>query len=202
MFSTIQDTSSTLKDDEQSDTWSLISTEDEEQESWKKKDSVLVQFLVSLYYALLANTDLLCYSFMIINHVYYASILSMPLPFFVFLWGMLSIPRPTKRFWVAVITYVELVIVVKYIFQFKLPTDPTSLTCANDLNINECSYYKTDYKDSPLCPPRIIGVERNHWSSACDLLLLLCLFFHRFAMKVNRLDNIVTVQLFKRVFSL
>ena len=146
---------------------------------------MLVQLLVSLYYALLANTDLLCYTFMIINHVYYASILSMPLPFFVFLWGMLSIPRPTKRFWVAVITYVQLVIVVKYIFQFKLPTDPSSFTSANNLNINECSYYKTDYKDSPLCPPRIIGVERNRRSSVCDLLLLLCLFFHRFSMKVN-----------------
>jgi len=97
----------------------------------------------------------------------------------------LSIPRPTKRFWITVITYVELVIVVKYIFQFKLPTD--EYNSDNDLNFNECSYYKTDYKDSPLCPPRIIGVERNQWSTSCDLLLLLCLFFHRFAMKKHGL---------------
>ena len=113
---------------------------------------------------------------MIIDHMYYSCALSMPLPFFVFLWGMLSIPRPTKRFWIAVITYVELSIVVKYIFQFQFP---------KDANFNECDYYKTSEQNSPLCPPRIIGIERNQYSVVCDLLLLLGLFFHRFALKVE-----------------
>ena len=131
--------------------------------------------MVSLYNALLANSDLLCYTLMIVNHMYYASVLSMPLPFFVFLWGMLSIPRPSKRFWIVVITYVELVIVVKYIFQFQFPRMQ---------NINECSYYNIKELKSPLCLPRIIGIERNSYSSVCDLLLLLGLFFHRFALKV------------------
>ena len=153
---------------------------DDGRESWKKKDSCSVRLAVSFYYALLANTDLLCYSLMIINHMYYACALSMPLPFFVFLWGMLSIPRPTKRFWIAIITYVELVIVVKYIFQFQFPK-------AQKLNFNECDYYDAKEAKSPLCPPRIIGIERNQYSSVCDLLLLLALFFHRFALKVNNL---------------
>ena len=128
--------------------------------------------MVSFYYAMLANTDLLCYALMIVNHMYYASILSIPIPFFVFLWGMLSIPRPTKRFWIAVITYVELVIVVKYVFQFEF------------FQFNECSFYIAE-KLSPLCPPRIIGIERGANSTICDLLLLLGLFFHRFALKVS-----------------
>lgn len=174
-------TSSVSKDETEKDTWSVIPSEIDEQESWKKKDSTTIRFFVAFYYALLANTDLLCYSVMILNHIYYACILSMPLPFFVFLWGMLSIPRPTKRFWITVITYVELVIVVKYIFQFQFPSE-------GKLNFNECEFYedvKTD-ENNPLCPPRIIGIERSlAQSSIFDLLLLLCLFFHRFALKVR-----------------
>ena len=169
---------STSSQEEESDTWSLI-TADNDDESWKKKDSIGVQLSVAIYYAMLANTDFLCYFLMIINHMYYSCILSMFLAFFVFLWGMLSIPRPTKRFWITIITYVELVIVVKYIFQFQL------------FEFNECSVkpggYYTSQKEvqSPLCPPRIIGIERGKYSSVCDLLLLLALFFHRFALKVG-----------------
>ena len=151
-----------------------------------------MRLAVSFYYALLANTDLLCYSLMILDHMYYSCALSMPLPFFVFLWGMLSIPRPTKRFWIAVITYVELSIVVKYIFQFQFP---------KDADFNECDYYKTSEQNSPLCPPRIIGIERNQYSVVCDLLLLLGLFFHRFALKVEVfcLESAITanIHLFK-----
>lgn len=167
--------------DSAKDTWSIIPDDPTDEESWQNQDSTLVRFLVALYYAMLANTDLLCYTFMIINHIYYACILSMPLPFFVFLWGMLSIPRPTKQFWITVITYVELVIVVKYVFQFQFPS-------AGNLNFNECQFYenvKTD-ESYPLCPPRIIGIERNRYSAVLDLVLLLVLFFHRFALKVNK----------------
>lgn len=170
-------TSNNKDDDDESDTWSVVPSEDEKV-SWKKTDSYGVRLAVAFYYALLANTDLLCYSLMIINHMYYACVLSMPLPFFVFFWGMLSIPRPTKRFWITVITYVELVIVIKYVFQFQFPEDN---------NFNECEYYDVKEAKSPLCPPRIFGIERNQYSSVCDLLLLLGLFFHRFALKAHGL---------------
>ena len=135
-----------------------------------------MRFSVALYYALLANTDLLCYALMFVNHIYYASMLSIPLPFFVILWGMLSIPRPTKRFWITIITYVELVIVVKYVFQFQF------------FRFNNCSdsQYHPAESNNPLCPPRIIGIESHANSTICDLLLLLGLFFHRFALKVIR----------------
>ena len=170
--------SSSGNQEDDSDTWSFITVDEDQTDGWQKQDSVGVRFSVAFYYALLANTDLLCYALMIVNHMYYASILSIPLPFFVVLWGMLSIPRPTKRFWIAIITYVELVIVVKYVFQFQF------------IMFNDCSYYENE-KNNPLCPPRIIGIERGANSTVCDLLLLLGLFFHRFALKVRSLIKIL-----------
>lgn len=161
--------------EEDTDTWAMIDTVEENDETWKK-DHCAVSCAVAFYYALLANTDWLCYALMIINHMYYASVLSAPLPFFVFLWGLLSIPRPTKRFWIAVITYVELVIVVKYILQFQFPTKNS---------FNECKFYGPKSESNPLCPPRIIGIERLRDSSVCDLVLLLGLFFHRYSLKVG-----------------
>ena len=167
--------SSSGNQDEDSDTWSFVTFDEEQEDGWQKQDSLGVRFSVALYYALLANTDLLCYALMIVNHMYYASMLSIPLPFFVILWGMLSIPRPTKRFWITIITYVELVIVVKYVFQFQF------------FRFNDCSdiQYHPAERNNPLCPPRIIGIERGANSTICDLLLLLGLFFHRFALKVS-----------------
>jgi hypothetical protein len=173
--------SSSSKVGDDADTWALIDNVEDSEESWKK-DHCAVSCVVAFYYALLANTDWLCYTLMIVNHMYYASMLSVPLPFFVFLWGMLSIPRPTKRFWIAIITYVELVIVIKYIFQFQFPQ-------SKNMNFNECQYeyYGPKVKDSPLCPPRIIGIERGRDSSVCDLLLLLALFLHRSSLKIHGL---------------
>jgi len=163
--------------DDDSDTWSFVTFDEDQEDGWQKQDSLSVRFSVALYYALLANTDLLCYALMFVNHIYYASMLSIPLPFFVILWGMLSIPRPTKRFWITIITYVELVIVVKYVFQFQF------------FRFNNCSdsQYHPAESNNPLCPPRIIGIESHANSTICDLLLLLGLFFHRFALKAHGL---------------
>lgn len=128
---------------------------------------------VAFVYALLANTDILCYMLMILNHMVYASVLSITLPFLVFLWGMLSIPRPTKIFWITVMTYTQIVIVVKYLFKFQF------------IDIDDCNREEGLDKNSPMCPPRLFGIERDGHTSAYDLLLLLVLFFHRYSLKVR-----------------
>ena len=38
----------------------------------------------------------------ILNQMTSASVLSLPLPLMIFLWAMLSVPRPSKTFWVVV----------------------------------------------------------------------------------------------------
>lgn len=165
----------TMEDD---DAWSASNLDLNEADgsaSWRKSNMRISRLTIAFVYALLANTDILCYMLMILNHMVYASVLSLPLPLLVFLWGMLSIPRPTKIFWITVITYTQVVIVVKYLFKFQF------------IDINDCNRAEGLDKNSPLCPPRLFGIERDNHTSAYDLLLLLVLFFHRYSLKVHGL---------------
>lgn len=49
----------------------------------------------------------MCYLVMVLNHMVSASCLTLVLPVLVFLWAMLSVPRPSKTFWMTAIIYTE-----------------------------------------------------------------------------------------------
>ncbi|CAL1285852.1 unnamed protein product [Larinioides sclopetarius] len=66
-----------------------------------KKHPTFMRFLVALYYAAISRSELLCYIVIVVNQMKAASILSLPLPLFAFLWGTLSA-----------------IVVLKYLFQF------------------------------------------------------------------------------------
>ena len=66
-----------------------------------------VRFIYALLYAIISQSQLVCFFLIVLNLMVSANILSLPLPILVFTWAMLSVPRPTKRFWVTVITYTE-----------------------------------------------------------------------------------------------
>ncbi|XP_052229514.1 piezo-type mechanosensitive ion channel component 1-like isoform X2 [Dreissena polymorpha] len=139
---------------------------EEEEEAFEKKQSCIYRLLVATYFAIVARTEMVCYFLMVLNHILSASLLSLPLPMFAFLWGMLSVPRPTKTFWITVITYTEAVVVVKYLFQFGF-----------------FPWNNNSTEDDPFFPPRIIGIEQkdNFW--VMDLILLIALFLHRTILK-------------------
>ncbi|CAF4659935.1 unnamed protein product, partial [Rotaria sp. Silwood2] len=112
------------------------------------------------------RSEFLCYSTMILNLITSGALLSMPLPLSIFLWATLS-SRPSEKYWNTVLLYTEVIIVVKYVFQFKYylwnaeAPDAYRLTAIN-----------------------IIGVDRKGTaSSIADLYLLLSLFFHRSILK-------------------
>lgn len=67
----------------------------------------LLRLLIAVYNLLSANSELLCYLIIVLNNVVSASVISLVLPMLVFLWAMLSAPRPTKRFWMTAIVYTE-----------------------------------------------------------------------------------------------
>lgn len=67
----------------------------------------LLKLLFALYNLLAANSELVCYLIIVLNNVVSASVISLVLPILVFLWAMLSVPRPTKKFWMTAIVYTE-----------------------------------------------------------------------------------------------
>ncbi|XP_015036603.2 piezo-type mechanosensitive ion channel component isoform X14 [Drosophila pseudoobscura] len=138
-----------------------------EEENFAQRDHhIIVEVLISSWYALLANTDLICYIVVFINQVVNASLISLPLPIMVFLWGTLSLPRPTKTFWVTLIAYTQAIVLIKCIFQFKL-------IWANYHNL----------PNQPLTAAKIFGVEMKTHYAVYDLMLLLVLFLHRYLLK-------------------
>ena len=67
----------------------------------------LTRLFMAIGLLMASQSEMLCYLLMILDQMVYGSLLSLPLPLMVFLWGMLSVPRPSKTFWVTVITYIE-----------------------------------------------------------------------------------------------
>lgn len=115
---------------------------------------------------------MLCFFVIILNHIVSASMITLVLPILIFLWAMLSVPRPSKRFWMTAIVYTEVTIVIKYFFQFGFFPWNTNLI----VNI-----------DKPDFVPNIIGIEKKEGYVHYDLIQLLALFFHRSILKCHGL---------------
>ncbi|KAJ8247331.1 hypothetical protein GJAV_G00245080 [Gymnothorax javanicus] len=125
-----------------------------------------LKLLFALYHLLAANSELVCYFIIVLNNMVTASVISLVLPILVFLWAMLAVPRPSKRFWMTAIVYTEVMVMVKYLFQFGF----FPWNSAYETKLNE---------DKPFFPPRILGLEKTDHYIRYDLFQLLALFFHR-----------------------
>ena len=68
---------------------------------------LLLQLCYALYNILVAHSEFVCYLVIIINNMVSASCVTLVLPITIFLWAMLSVPRPSKRFWMTAIVYTE-----------------------------------------------------------------------------------------------
>ena len=158
--------------------YELLKDKEEIQKEIKRR---LMDLLKAVYYAMLANTHYICYLLIVLNATVNGSILSLVYVALMFLWGLLSIPWPTKRFWLTLMFYNMSVILVKYGFQFQ----------------------QVDWSGSPesgLYWPRVLGVEKkdNFLKSAIwDIMLLVSLFFHRYYMKVGDVPILVKLNLYE-----
>ncbi|CAB0040178.1 unnamed protein product [Trichogramma brassicae] len=141
-------------------------TEEEEVELSEKDQPPIIQLAQSIWFGILAHSTFFCYFMVFLHQIKNASLLSTPLPLMVFLWGSLTIPRPSKTFWITLIAYIEVIVIVKCICQ------PAIL-----------SWNKKELSSYPFEIPRIFGVERKPNYALWDLLLLLVVFFHRFMLK-------------------
>uniref|UniRef100_V9IEM9 Protein FAM38A n=1 Tax=Apis cerana TaxID=7461 RepID=V9IEM9_APICE len=73
----------------------------------------IIQLLASIWFAILSHSSLFCYFMVFLHQIKNASVLSIPLPLMVFFWGSLTIPRPSKTFWITLIAYTEAIVIVK-----------------------------------------------------------------------------------------
>ncbi|KAI8035241.1 hypothetical protein M5D96_011980, partial [Drosophila gunungcola] len=78
-----------------------------------------VQMMISMWYALIANTETICYLAVFLNQAANSSLISLPMPFLVLCWGALTLPRPSKSFWVTLLTYTLAMIFLKSIMHQK-----------------------------------------------------------------------------------
>ncbi|NXN95996.1 PIEZ1 protein, partial [Rhinopomastus cyanomelas] len=146
--------------------WQLDFPELEESEKFYQSHNRFLKLLLAGYRCVAAHSELLCYFIIIFNNIVTASVISVFLPVLVFLWAMLSIPRPTKRFWMTAIIFTEVTVVVKCLFQFGFfPWNSHTTLVRNE--------------GKPFFPPRILGLEKTDLYMKYDLIQLLALFFHR-----------------------
>uniref|UniRef100_A0A673LHW8 Piezo-type mechanosensitive ion channel component 2-like n=1 Tax=Sinocyclocheilus rhinocerous TaxID=307959 RepID=A0A673LHW8_9TELE len=144
----------------------------ENSERFYKSQPLGLQLCYALYNLLVAHSEMVCYLVIILNHMISASMATLVLPILIFLWAMLSVPRPSKRFWMTAIVYTEVTIVVKYFFQFSFFPFNQNLEFS---------------KGKPYHPPNIIGTEKKEGYVHYDLVQLLALFFHRSILKCHGL---------------
>nr|XP_046263796.1 piezo-type mechanosensitive ion channel component 2 isoform X4 [Scatophagus argus]XP_046263797.1 piezo-type mechanosensitive ion channel component 2 isoform X4 [Scatophagus argus] len=143
----------------------------EESDKFYQSQPLILQLCYALYNMLVAHSEMVCYLVIIINHMVSASCVTLVLPITIFLWAMLSVPRPSKRYWMTAIIYTEVTIVIKYFFQFGFfPFNQSKID-----------------KNKPYHPPNIIGVEKKDGYVHYDLVQLLALFFHRSILKCHGL---------------
>ncbi|XP_007477361.1 piezo-type mechanosensitive ion channel component 1 isoform X1 [Monodelphis domestica] len=138
----------------------------EASENFYRNQGRTLRLLQALYLFVAAHSELVCYFIIILNNMVTASAASLVLPVLVFLWAMLSIPRPSKRFWMTAIIFTEVMVVIKYLFQFGFfPWNSSSVL--------------RRYENKPYFAPRILGLEKTDTYIKYDLIQLLALFFHR-----------------------
>lgn len=130
------------------------------------------RFAVAVYYAFLSHSEYLPYFLVILNVILNGSVISLVYPVLMFLWGLLSIPWPSRAFWLVMVFYTMLVILIKYSFQFY-----------------EIDYWEEEYSpDEGLYPPHVLGIEYHDnilSNLVWDILLLIALVFHRELLKVG-----------------
>ncbi|XP_017768658.1 PREDICTED: piezo-type mechanosensitive ion channel component isoform X3 [Nicrophorus vespilloides] len=125
----------------------------------------ILRLILAVWYIILSHSDLFCYFIIFLNQIKNATFMSLPLPLMVFFWGTLTVPRPSKTFWVTIIAYTQIIVVIKCVFQFDiLPWTSKDYSS----NINSAS---------------LIGIERKKDYAVWDLLLLLVVYFHRYMLK-------------------
>lgn len=143
---------------------------DYSEEMSTKDQPTIFRLVLAIWFILMSRSEFLCYFVIFLNQMKTATFLSLPLPLMVFFWGALSIPRPSKTFWVTIIAYTEVIVLLKCLFQFDF--------MPGNLARRQKTY---DWKQevNNMHPTDMWGLHPQPNYATYDLLVLLVVFFHR-----------------------
>ena len=137
------------------------------------------RFLYGLYYWFISHFEYVPFFFVVIAVASTGAFTSFIYAGLLFLWGLLSIPWPTKQFWQSLMFYTMLVLIIKYVYQFFLLSvlDEEAQLFSFTLGVVNLETILA----------WVVGIqsESNYFRNAiANLLLLMTLVFHRGLLKV------------------
>lgn len=144
---------------------------DYSEEMSSRDQPTLFRLVLAIWYIVMSRSEFLCYFVIFLNQIKTATFLSLPLPLMVFFWGALTIPRPTKTFWVTIIAYTEVIVLLKCLYQFDIMPGNSGRT--------KTDFYWSSQESNVMYPTNMWGLYRQENYATWDLLLLLVVFFHR-----------------------
>lgn len=67
--------------------------------------TIYLKLLRAIWHLLLSYSEWLCYFMIVLNQILRANYIALPLVLITFCWGALTVPTPTKTYWIITITY-------------------------------------------------------------------------------------------------
>lgn len=127
----------------------------------EKNIHISLQLIHSACFVLLDYSELACYLAILLFQASAPTLLSLPIPLMLLLWGALTVSHPSSTFWTTLIAYMEVVMIFKALFNNQI--FPWSVRIHQQ-------------KGFPFSSPNVIGVSEL---TSADVLLLVMLFIHR-----------------------
>ena len=72
---------------------------------------IIIRLCISFYEVIMSSFNTVCYLSVLLLQLQNPNVLTIILALMVFLWGALSVPRPTKRFWKVILAFTGVIMV-------------------------------------------------------------------------------------------
>nr|CAI5828412.1 unnamed protein product [Callosobruchus analis] len=131
----------------------------------------IVKLLKASWIIIVARSDLLCYFCVILNQVMLCQLITLPVSCMVYMWGMLSNPRPSKTFWIIMIGYIELVVLIKWLFQYETMPGNNLSNLKEEVDPME--------KSNPFFPSKFMGLHHMKRYYLWEMFTVMAILIHR-----------------------
>ncbi|XP_065211762.1 piezo-type mechanosensitive ion channel component-like [Planococcus citri] len=97
-----------------------VSTTDKDKLEVVYQVPIIIRLFISLYEVIMSSFNTVCYLSVLLLQLQNPNILTIILTLMVLLWGALSVPRPTKRFWKTILVYTGVLLILECAFRIPL----------------------------------------------------------------------------------